>query len=89
MISSWTTSTEILPPLQSVAILATAAFRSRKLPFQAACGDNAKSMNFALASRLKVTRVPFLSAYFSSSNCKLGSRSSRRLATQEARRSKG
>ena len=67
-VSSCTISTEILPPNESVAMRATAAFRSRKLPFQAAAGDNAKSRNLWRASLLNVMCLPVFLAYRSSSN---------------------
>jgi hypothetical protein len=51
-----------------VAMRATAAFRSRKLPFQAAAGDNAKSRNLWRASLLNVMCLPVFLAYRSSSN---------------------
>ena len=57
-ISSSTTSTVIRPPIASVAMRTTAAFRSRKLPVHAARGPVAKFRNRPRASVLNATRVP-------------------------------
>src|ERR1700677_847134 len=70
---------EIRPPGASVAIRATAAFRSRKFPDQLAVGDSANARNVSRASLLKVTRRPAFSAKRSSSKSRFGSISSDRF----------
>src|SRR5580658_5300355 len=78
LISSSTIGVEIRPPGARVAMRATAALRSRKLPDQLAVGESAKARNLSRASLLKVTRRPTLSAKRSSSKSRFGSMSSAR-----------
>jgi hypothetical protein len=72
LVSSSTTWVEILPLGASVAIRATAAFRSRKLPTHIATGERAKLRNFSRTSLLKLTCRPALSARRSNSKSRSG-----------------